>query len=220
MLTLPTRRTSWHVNAVGSDVRRRICLLVRGIDAEPILCKTFSHVEQAEAFIQSRLTTGVKQGFLAFWTREGDATATQTRDHEPIVMVLLHEPENAEFVRPKFFVDMNDADAFLRERFADGTEFRHASVQWTLPIKIKMDKGSVRLSPVTPPEHAFTKLFAEATPLQEGPDSGTTDQGGDEEKGFTKAGAVSEVRKVLDVKRWQHAQSDSFSGFGSPRGRF
>ena len=196
-----------------SPSRARVCVLVRDTDGNsPVFCKTFSHVESAEAFIQGRLERGAKQGFLVFWT----LLAEPSTDGDAKVVVLIPE-KKADSVLQFSFPDLKAARTFVQRKFAG----RDAIITWSTPIELHRDeRGIVSLSPSTPPHTSASALSAtfetdvqEALSFADEPDPSGLSQDA------VATPLVSEVRRVLAVKRWEFIPG-SFAGFHSPPGRF
>jgi hypothetical protein len=194
----------------------RISVLVRERPGGAALCKSFSHVEPAEAFIQGRLNRQAKQGFLVFWTLPGQpVTDEDGLDERAEVTVLVADKQSSDMVRHFTFADLKTARAFVNEKYAD----RDVGITWSLPITVYRDeRGTVALSPSAPPNTGPAELNA------------TFETDVHEALSFAEAGAsdrpedvpstlVSEVCKVLAVKRWEFVPG-KFGGFHSPPGRF
>jgi hypothetical protein len=174
-------------------------------------------VEPAEAFIQARIQRGAKQGFLVFWTLPGEPAIPQASDQRAEVMALIPERKQADSVMQFAFPDLKAARAFVERKFAG----RDAIITWSAPIELNRDeRGIISLSPSTPPATAPAELSAtfqtdvrEALSFADGPEAV------DYSDEAPPTPVVSEVRRVLSVKRWEFVPG-SFDGFGSPPGRF
>jgi hypothetical protein len=203
--------------------RKLVAVLVRDAEASNSLCEIFRDVESAEAFIRARLERQERQGFFAFWTlgEELDVAGTNgEQDRE--LMVVVRDSERPDFVQPLTFRDVQSAQRFLRSDSDPGFSLSDVSICWALPINITTDRsGVIKLSPSLPPR-ADRQGLAGALTLPASPtavkevQTPTTDLHWE----VTARDKVSEVRRVLAVKRWQIPPAESFSGFRSPRGRF
>jgi len=200
-----------------SPALTRVCVLVREkAGRAPVVCRTFSHVEPAEAFIQERLESGSRQGFLVFWTLPGEPTHDDLTDGQLAEVMVLVPEKKADSVLQFTLPDVKVARAFVQREFPG----RDASITWALPIRVSTDeRGNVNLSPSTPPQTSIGRLSATAqTDVQEA--LSFADQVARCEGDETPPTPLTvEVRKVLAVKRWEFIPG-SFAGFGSPPGRF
>lgn len=218
MLTVGSRnRTSTRVPELSSS-RTRVCVLVREKGGRsPVLCKIFSHVEPAEAFIQGRLASGARQGFMVFWTLLGEPTGEKAAEGQRAEVMVLIPEKKADSVLPFAFPDLKTARAFVQRRYAG----RDASITWTVPIGLSTDvRGTVSLSPSTPPETATAEMNATfQTDVQEALSYADEPEPETRIQEAPPTPLMVEVCKVLAVKRWEFIPG-SFAGFGSPPGRF
>ena len=216
MLTVGSRNRTAESGFRRVSPGARVCVLVRERAGGAALCRNFSHVEPAEAFIQGRLNRQAKQGFLVFWTLPGQPlTDDGSVDERAEVIVLVGEKQSSEMVTQLAFANLKTAREFVDHEYAD----RDVGVTWSLPITVYRDeRGTVALSPSAPPNTGPAELNA------------TFETDVHEALSFAEAGAsdrpedvpstlVSEVRKVLAVKRWEFVPG-KFGGFHSPPGRF
>ena len=196
----------------------RLCVLVREkAGRAPVVCRTFSHVESAEAFIQERRVSGSRQGFLVFWTLPSEPAHDELADGQLAEVMVLVPEKKADSVLQFTLPDVKAARTFVQRQFPG----RGASITWALPIRVSTDeRGNVNLSPSAPPQSRPQKLCATVeTDVQEA--LSFVDETGQCEGG-TEAPPTAltvEVRRVLAVKRWEFV-SGRFAGFGSPPGRF
>lgn len=218
MLTVGRRnRTSRRVPALSSS-RTRVCVLVREKGGRsPVVCKTFSHVEPAEAFIQGRLASGARQGFLVFWTLPGEPAADDLREGQRAEVMVIVPDKDADSVLQFAFADVETARAFVQREYAG----RDASITWTVSIGVSTDvRGTVSLSPSTPPQTATAELSVTfQTDVREALSYADEPQPEARTREAFHTPLTVEVRKVLAVKRWEFIPG-SFAGFGSPPGRF
>lgn len=206
--------------------RSLVAVFVRDAErASHSRCETFADVESAEAFIQASLKRRTKQGFLAFWTvgekPNGEATKTQ---QEPEVMVVIPDSKRPDLLYPLAFPDMESAGAFVQSESERWLQSHDASIYWTVPINISRDEsGVVRLSPSLPPHTDHQTPAGAPRPESAPARSASVYHKESIDLSPPPAAArdsVSEVRRVLAVKRWQAPLRKSFSGFQSPQGRF
>lgn len=203
--------------------RKLVAVLVRDANAGNSLCEIFRDVESAEAFIRARLERPEKQGFLAFWTLgEAPDVAGTKGEQDPEVMIVVRGSGRPDFVYPLTFRDMQSAETFLESNSDPGFSPSDASICWALPINITSDgSGMIKLSPPLPPladrRGSSGALILPASPTAVGEVQKPITELNWE---VTDRDKISEVRRVLAVKRWQAPAAESFSGFRSPQGRF
>lgn len=196
----------------------RVCVLVREkAGRAPVVCKTFSHVEPAEAFIQGRLETGSRQGFLVFWTLPGEPAHHDLADGQLAEVMVLVRDKKADSVLQFSLPDVKSARAFVQREFPG----RDASITWALPIRVSTDeRGNVNLSPSTPPDTSAGNLSDTVrTDVEEALSLADRAAHCERTVEAPSTALTVEVRKVLEVKRWEFVPG-SFAGFGSPPGRF
>lgn len=216
-MTVVSRNRTSRSLATLSPSRTWVCVLVRETAGRvPVICKTFSHVEPAEAFIQGRLATGARQGFLVFWTLPGEPPADRVGGDQPAEVIVLIPEKRADSVLYFAFPDVKTARGFVQREFPG----RDASITWAFPIRVSTDeRGDVNLSPSTPPQMSTAKLCATVqTDVQEALAFADQATQCDREE-VPPTPLTVEVRKVLAMKRWVFSQG-SFAGFRSPPGRF
>lgn len=196
----------------------RVCVLVREkAGRAPVVCKTFSHVEPAEAFIQERLASGSRQGFRVFWTLPGEPAQDDLADGQLAEVMVLVPEKKADSVLQFAFPDVGAARAFVQRKFRG----RDATITWAVAIRVSTDeRGNVNLSPSMSPQTSTHELSATVQNDVEEALS-FADQAVQCERGAEprQTALMVEVRKVLAVKRWEFV-SGSFAGFGSPPGKF
>jgi len=189
--------------------------------------ETFPDVEAAEAFVEARVKRGGKQGFLAFWTLAQKPDADEaTRDEEkPEVMAVFSDGETQDVARLLAFPDMQSARAFAQFQSKCDPRMPEPSICWAVPISISSDDSEgVKMSPSLPPRTSTSNVRRINVLRQQtktaGPLGAYEDQHIDLWRSPARRDNISEVRRVLAVKRWQPSREKSFSGFGSPAGRF
>jgi hypothetical protein len=136
--------------------RRLLYVLARDERREsPVLCRTFSHVASAEAFIEQRLKKGKLQGFLAFWAIDSRPSSRVAGSlvAPPEVVVLIHDLRTEEHVRPFTFSDMESAFEFAGREAVKGHHVGKLFVTWAAPVEVRMSsEGSISLSPGVRPQ--------------------------------------------------------------------
>lgn len=196
----------------------RVCVLVREkAGRAPVVCKTFSHVEPAEAFIQERLASGSRQGFLVFWTLPGEPAHEDLVNGQLAEVMVLVPEKKADSVLQFAFPDVGAARAFVQRKFRG----RDATITWALAIRVSADeRGNVNLSPSMSPQASTHELSATLQNDVEEALSFADQAAQCEREAEPRQTALTvEVRKVLAVERWGFVPG-AFAGFGSPPGRF
>ena len=196
----------------------RVCVLVREkAGRAPVLCKTFSHVERAEAFIQERLASGSRQGFLVFWTLPGEPAHHGLADGQLAEVMVLVPEKKSDSVLQFAFPDVGAARAFVQGKFRG----RDVTITWALAIRVSADeRGNVNLSPSKSPQTSTHELSATVqNDMQEALSFADRARPCEREAEPRQTALTVEVRKVLAVKRWGFVPG-AFAGFGSPPGRF
>jgi hypothetical protein len=119
-------------------------------------------------------------------------------------------------VRQFTFSDLAAARDFVQSRHAD----RDVTITWSLPVAVHRDaRDTITLSPSTAPRTKTAGLSAAAADdVQE---AISIAEAGTEERHEEPPPSpmATEVRKVLEVKRWEFVPG-VFAGFHSPPGRF